>query len=126
PAKYFVRVTKREKRACKDCEEQGVQSAPLPIRSMEKGLASDRVVIDTVVSKYADHVPLYRQSAILERETGIELSRATLDGWVMRVGELLSPIAAAMSQELLKGDYIMADESPVDVQMYDGRGEKNK
>ena len=76
------------------------------------------VVIDTVVSKYADHVPLYRQSAILERETGIELSRATLDGWVMRVGELLSPIAASMGQELLKGDYIQADETPVDVQMH--------
>ncbi len=110
PAKYFVRVTKREKRACKDCEEQGVQSAPLPARIIDKGLASDRVVIDTVVSKYADHVPLYRQSAILERETAIELSRATLDGWVMRVGELLSPIAAAMGQELLKGDYIQADD----------------
>ena len=121
PAKYFVRVTKREKRACRDCEEQGVQSAPLPAWIIDKGLASDRVVIDTVVSKYADHVPLYRQSAILERETGIELSRATLDGWVMRVGELLSPIAAAMGQELLKGDYIQADETPVDVQMHDGR-----
>ena len=55
PAKYFVRVTKREKRACKACEEQGVQCAPLPVRIIEKGLASDRVVIDTVMSKYADH-----------------------------------------------------------------------
>ena len=52
------------------------------------------------------------QSAILERETGIELSRATLDGWVMRVGELLSPIVAAICQELLKGDYIQADKTP--------------
>lgn len=62
PTKYFVRVTKREKRACKRCEDQGVQCAPLPSRIIEKGLASDRVVIDTVVSKYADHLPLYRQS----------------------------------------------------------------
>ncbi len=74
----------------------------------------------------ATHLPLYRQSAILERETGIELSRATLDGWVMRVGELLSPIAAAMGQELLKGDYIQADETPVDVQMHDGRGKNHR
>jgi hypothetical protein len=51
PAKYFVRVTKRGKRACKACEEQGVQSAPLLARIIDKGLASDRVVIDTVVSK---------------------------------------------------------------------------
>ena len=114
-AKYFVRVIKREKRACKSCEEQGVQCAPLPPRIIEKGLASDRVVIDTVVSKYADHVPLYRQSVILERETGLEISRATLDGWVMRVGELLRPISRAMALELLAGNYIQADETPVGV-----------
>ena len=126
PAHYFVRVTKREKRACKACEEEGVRCAPLPVRIIEKGLASDRVVIDTVVSKYADYVPLYRQSAILERETGIQMPRATLDGWVMRVGELLRPIAAAMGQELLKGDYIQADETPVDVQMHDGRGKNHQ
>jgi transposase len=125
PAKYFVRVTKREKRACKACEELGVQCAPLPVRIIDKGLASDRVIIDTVVSKYADHVPIYRQSAILERETGIELSRATMDGWVMRVGELLSPIVSVMGRELLEGDYIQADETPVGVQMHDGRG-KNR
>ena len=64
PAKYFVRVTKREKRARKACEEQGVQCAPLPARIIEKGLASDRVVIDTIVSKYADYVPFYAGSGI--------------------------------------------------------------
>jgi transposase len=91
PAKYFVRVTKREKRVCKRCEEQGVLSAPLPARIIDKGLASDRLVIDTVVGKYADYCPLYRQSAILTRETGIDLSRATLDGWLMRQPFLLPP-----------------------------------
>jgi transposase len=126
PAKYFVLVTKREKRACKACEEQGVQTAPLPARIIDKGLASDRVIIDTVVSKYEDHLPLYRQSAILEREVGIEMSRATLTGWINRVGELLRPICAAMSQELLKGDYIQADETPVAVQMHDGRGKNHQ
>jgi len=116
PAQYFVRVIKREKRACKTCEEQGVRCAPLPPRIIEKGLASDRVVIDTVVSKYLDYLPLYRQSAILEREAGLEISRATLDGWVMRVGELLRPITEAMAKELLSGNYIQADETPVGVQ----------
>ena len=62
------------------------------------------------------YCPLYRQSAILTRETGIDLSRATLDGWVMRVGELLRPISGAMAQELLAGNYIQADETPVGVQ----------
>ena len=62
PAKYFVLVTKREKRACKCCEGGGVVAAPAPVRIIEKGLASDQVVIDTVVRKYCDHLPLYRQS----------------------------------------------------------------
>ena len=126
PAKYFVVVTKREKRACKDCEEQGVVWAPVPVRIIEKGLASDRVIIDTVVNKYADYVPIYRQSAILKRETGIDLSRATLDSWVMRVGELLRPITAAMGQELLNGTYLQADETTVGVQMHDGRGKNHQ
>jgi transposase len=122
PAKYFVMVTKREKRACKVCEEQGVACAPLPPRIIEKGLASDRVVIDTVVRKYADSLPLYRQSVILERDTGLTIGRATLDGWVMQVGDLLRPIVGAMRHELLSGAYLQADETPVDVQMHDGRG----
>lgn len=126
PAKYFVRVTKREKRVCKKCETAGVVTAPVPARIVEKGLASDRVVLDTVVAKYSDHVPLYRQSAILERETGIEIHRVTLDGWVMRVGELAVPIAAALRTELLSGSYIQADETPVDVQMHDGSGSNHQ
>jgi transposase len=69
PAKYFVLISKREKRACKSCEQQGVVSAPLPLRIIEKCLVSDQIVIDTVVSKYCDHQPLYRQSRMLERDT---------------------------------------------------------
>src|ERR1019366_8497762 len=83
PAEFFVLVTKREKRACQSCPEGGVKAAPLAARIVDKGLVSDRVVIDTVVAKYCDHLPLYRQSAILERETGLSISRATMDGWVM-------------------------------------------
>jgi transposase len=126
PAQYFVQVTKREKRACRQCEEQGVVTAAVPPRIIEKGLASDRVVIDTVVRKYCDHIPLYRQSAILERDTGLELSRATLDGWVLRVGELLMPMVGAMRQELLRGTYIQADETPVEVQMEESWGKNHQ
>jgi transposase len=126
PAKYFVLVSKREKRACKSCEEQGVVSAPLPPRIIEKCLVSDQIVIDTVVSKYCDHQPLYRQSRMLERDSGVELSRATLDGWVLRVGELLIPMASAMRRELISGTYIQADETPVDVQMHEGRGRNHQ
>jgi transposase len=117
PTKYFVVVTKREKRACQHCEESGVAAAPVPARIIEKGLVSDQVVINTVIAKYSDHLPLHCQSAILEREAGVEISRATMDGWVMGVGELLIPIAEAMGRELLGGSYIQADETTVDVQM---------
>ena len=64
PAQYFVVVTKREKRACRGCAE-GVSAAPLPARIIDKGLVSNRVVIDTLVSKYSDHlaaVPAERDS----------------------------------------------------------------
>lgn len=120
PAKWFVRVTKREKRSCGKCS--GVQMPPVAPRIVEKGLASDRVVIETVVAKYCDHLPLYRQEAILEREAGVEISRATLDGWVMRVGELLQPVSDAMRADLLRTSYLQADETIVPVQMHDGRG----
>jgi transposase len=123
PAKYFVLVTKREKRACRWCEDLGVVSAPLSPRIIEKCLASDRIVIETVVNKYCNHLPLHRQSMILERDLGLEISRATLDGWVLRVGELLIP---AMRRELISGSYIQADETPVDVQTREGRGKNHQ
>jgi transposase len=59
PAKYFVLVTKREKRACKSCEERGVMAAPLPDRILEKSLVSNQVIVDAIVSKYSNHCPLY-------------------------------------------------------------------
>jgi transposase len=126
PAKYFVLVTKREKRACKRCEERGVVAAPLPERIIEKSLVSDQVVIDTIVAKYCDSLPLYRQSVILQRDLGIDISRGTMVGWVMRVGELLTPIVGVMRRELLRGTYIQADETPVEVQMHEGRGQNHQ
>ncbi|EQD56628.1 Transposase, IS66, partial [mine drainage metagenome] len=68
----------------------------MPERIIEKGLVSDRVVIDTLIAKYADHSPLYRQSVILLRDAGIDIGRATLCGWVMTVGELLTPPVGVM------------------------------
>src|SRR5580698_938670 len=135
PAKWFVRVTKREKRSCGKCST--IRMPPLAPRIVEKGLASDRVIIETVVGKYCDHLPLYRQEAMIEREAGVEISRATLDGWVMRVGELLQPVTEAMRADLLRASYLQADETIVPVQrkgsealrfarlkdkMHDGRG----
>lgn len=126
PAEYYVEVIQREKRACKSCEEQGVAMAPLPARIIDKSLVSDQVIIDTTVSKYADHSPLYRQSVILLRDAGIDISQATMCGWVMTIGEMLFPVVGAMRKELLASGYIQADETPVDVQSHDKRGKNHQ
>jgi transposase len=126
PARYFVRVIRREKRTCRGCQQGTVTMAPLLPRIIEKGLASDNLVIATVVGKYCDHLPLYRQAAMLEREAGLEIGRATLDGWVMQVGELLNPIVQAMRKDLLSGTYLQADETTVPVQMHDRSGSNHQ
>jgi len=126
PAVYFVRVVKREKRACKRCEEQGVAVASVAQCILAKSLVSDQIIIDTVVAKYCDSLPLYRQSAMLKRDTGVEISRSTMTGWVMHVGELLLPVVSRMKKELLAGSYIQADETPVGVQTHDRRGKNHQ
>ncbi|MBB5061002.1 transposase [Granulicella aggregans] len=62
--------------------ESTVIAAPLADAIIPKSLVSDRVVIDTVLNKHVAHLPLYRQSVLLERDTGLEISRDTMDGWV--------------------------------------------
>jgi transposase len=126
PAQYFVRVIKREKRACKGCEEQGVRTATAGERIVPKSLLSNNVIVDLVVNKYCEATPLYRQQAVLKRDAGVEVALSTLDDAVMRVGELLIPIAAAMKRELLAGSYIQADETPVGVQTHDKRGRNHQ
>src|ERR1019366_2248844 len=101
------------------CEEFGVAVASVPESIISKSLVSDQIIIDTVVAKYCNSLPLYRQSAILKRDTGLDISRSTMDGWVMQVGELLTPMVRRMRNELLAGSYIQADETPVDVQTHD-------
>lgn len=125
PAKYFVRVTRREKRACK-CAKGKVVSPVLPPRIIEKGLVSDAIVIATLINKYCDHLPLYRQESVLRREAGLDLSRATMTGWMMEIGEMARPVWEGMRLDLLAGGYIQADETTVDVQTHDRRGENHQ
>jgi len=117
PARHFVTVVKREKRACPGCPQAGVTTAPAPERIVEKSLLSDAALVDLLVAKYCDHLPLYRQSLMLGREAGVDISRATLDGLVMKVGEMLRPLTAAMRREILASGYVQADETPVPVQL---------
>jgi transposase len=127
PAQYFVNVIKREKRACGKCEEMGVSTAALEQpKVVEKGKASNAVVVDVLIKKYSDHQPLYRQIMILEREAGIELSRMTLCGWVMQAGTWLEAVSEAMRADLFAGQYIQADETPVGVQSDQSVGKNHR
>jgi transposase len=122
PAEYFVRVIRREKRACKAHPEAGVAMPVAAPRIREKGKLSDQFIIDLLVRKYQWHQPLYRQAAMLEQEHGLGLSRQSLGDAVLWVGSLLEPVRQALRLELLAGQYIQADETPVDVQTERVRG----
>jgi transposase len=126
PAEYFVKVIKREKRACGQCKGNGVSTAQAPERITPKSLLSDRVIIDIVVGKYCESLPLYRQQAMLRRDAGLEMALSTLGDAMMRVGELLIPITDAIKRDLLAGPYIQADETPVGVQTHDKRGSNHR
>ena len=117
PAKYFVRVIKREKLACRKCPDAGVITAASGgPQIIEKGKLSDTMVVDIVIKKYGSHLPVYRQQADLDRDDGIALSRSTLNGAIMAVGELLVPMVKVLKADLLAGGYIQADETPIGVQ----------
>lgn len=122
PAEYFVRVIKREKLACARCVRMGVSVAASPVRIAPRSIFSDEMIIDFLVGKYSDSTPIYRQCAMLKRDLGIEIARTTINDGVLRVGEMLIPVVGVMRRELLSGDYIQADETPIGVQTPDKRG----
>ena len=122
PVEFFVTRIMREKRACARCIEQGVATAPTPVRIAPKSIFSDETIISFLISKYADSVPLYRQRAILLRDLGIDVALSTINDAVLRVGELLIPIVDVMKCDLLAGNYIQADETYVGVQTDEKKG----
>jgi transposase len=126
PARYFVKVTKREKVACPQCEEAGVATAPLRPQIIPKGIASNGVVVDVLLSKYEMHLPLYRQELQISRRSGIELSRQTMCDWMMECGFLLQSVCRALHQDLLRGGYIQADETPIGVHTKEKKGRNHQ
>ena len=125
PAEYFVTVIKREKRAC-DCEEQSVVTAQVPERIAPKSIFSDEVIIEFLVGKFCDSVPIYRQRAILWRDLGLDVALTTMNDGVLRVGELLIPVVDVMLRDLLTGGYVQADETYCGVQTPEKKGQNHK
>jgi transposase len=125
PAAYFVTRIMREKRACANCIEQGVVTAPTPVRIAPKSIFSDETIVNFLISKYCDATPLYRQCAGLRRDFDIDVALSTINDSVLRVGELLIPILDWMKRDLLAGNYIQADETYVGVQTRDKKGKNH-
>src|ERR1039458_9041057 len=96
-----------------------------PDDEVDDGFA-DETIIDFIVRKYCDAIPLYRQRAILMRDLGIDVALTTINDAVLRVGELLIPVVDTMKRDLLTGGYIQADETHVDVQTPDKKGKNHK
>jgi transposase len=112
PARFKVIRHVRPKYACASCQK--ILQAPAPSRPITRGLAGPGLLAHVLVSKYADHLPLYRQSEIYARD-GIDLDRSTLADWVGGASGLLAPLVASLKTHVLAGETLHADDTPVPV-----------
>jgi len=112
PESFKVIRHVRPKFACSGCDR--VVEAPAPSRPIERGLAGPGLLAHVLVSKFADHLPLYRQSEIYARQ-GVEIERSTLAGWVGASRELLTPLVNALQKHVLAGSKLHADDTPIPV-----------
>jgi transposase len=119
PAQFRVLVTVRPKYACRKCED-GVRQAAAPARLIEGGLPTEATVAQVLVSKYADHLPLYRQAQIYARQ-GINLDRSTLADWVGHAAWHLRPLHDRLLARLKQRPRLFADETTAPV-LDPGRG----
>jgi transposase len=112
PASFKVIRHVRPKLSCRLCET--VVQAPMPSLPIERGRPGPGLLAHVLVAKYADHLPLYRQSGIYARE-GVELERSTLAGWVGQAAALLDPLVEALRQDVLGSPVLFGDDTPVPV-----------
>ena len=113
PGRFVVNRIVRPRMACKCCDR--IVQAALPSRPIERGRPGAGLLAYVLVNKYADHLPLYRQSQIFARE-GIDLDRSTLAGWVGQSTKLLEPLADVIGRHVRSGQAIFADDTPIKMQ----------
>src|SRR6266404_5571363 len=112
PEHFKVIRQARPKLACACCDK--IVQAEAPSRPIERGMAGPGLLAHVLVSKYCDHLPLYRQSEIYARE-GVELERSTLADWVGGTSALLAPLAEALRRHVMSATKLHADDTPVPV-----------
>ncbi len=118
PVHWRVVRNVRPKYSCRTCEK--IVQAPAPTKAVARGKATFATLAHVVVSKFEHHLPLYRQSEMMAAQ-GLDIDRSTLAGWVGQAAALLDPIVSRIREEVLKGDKIHADDTPVPV-LDPGRG----
>ena len=112
PVHFKVIRQVRPKLACACCER--IVQAEAPSRPIARGIAGPGLLAHVLVSKYADHLPLYRQSEIYARE-GVELDRSTLADWVCGTSQLLEPLVESLRRHVMAAEKLHADDTPVPV-----------
>lgn len=112
PGRFKVIRHVRAKLSCRTCDS--VVAAPAPDHAIARGRAGAGLLAHIVVSKYDDHLPLYRQAEIFTRE-GVDLETSTLSGWVGATAAALQPLIDALAAEVVTSDTLHVDDTPVPV-----------
>ena len=112
PGRFKVIRHVREKLSCRACDT--VIAAPAPDHAIARGRAGAGLLAHIVVSKFDDHLPLYRQAEIFARE-GVSLETSTLSGWVGATAAALKPLVDALAADVFAGDTLYVDDTPVPV-----------
>ena len=118
PGRFVVHRHVRPKLSCRDCGS--IAQSPMPSLPIERGKPGPALLAHVLVSKYCDHLPLYRQTQIYERE-GVAIDRSTMADWVGRCSALLDPLVEAVGRHVFEADAIFTDDTPVPV-LDPGRG----
>lgn len=111
---FNVIETVRPKLACRKCD--AIVQAALPAKPIDRSYAGPGLLARILVSKYVEHIPLYRQSEIYARH-GLALNRNSMDRWVLERADKLEPLAKALNRYVLKAGKVHTDDTPVPVQV---------
>ena len=112
PGRFKVIRHVRDKLSCRACDT--VVASPAPDHPIARGRAGASLLAHIVVSKYDDHLPLYRQAEIFARD-GVNLETSTLSGWVGSTAVALAPLVDALAADILASDTLHVDDTPVPV-----------
>jgi len=126
PGKLIVNVYKRPQYALPDRADTfgGVLAAAMPDHPIAKCKSDVGLIAHLIVSKFADHLPLYRQDGIFERE-GVTIPRATQSSWLMQVYESIKPLGESLKRAVLEDDVMFTDDTPIPLQVK-GNGKLKK